>query len=788
MASELRRAAGNLVRNPRFTFAAAGSIALGIAATSAIFSFVHSILLAPLPFPDSDRLVAIQEYEKERHVGANPTRMADWLAAPSIEAVTGYYGENYTIDFGGVPERVPGLRTFGDFLKTLNVQPAIGRAFTEEERQGRGGEVAFITDSAWKRRFGGDRSAVGRRIRLNGHSCEIIGVLPPGAQLVSAEIIAPEPKNDFGRRARFMAQIGRLRPGASIERARGEVNTVAARLRQVYPATDADLAVRLESLREVIGGDARLPLLVLMGGVAFLLLMATLNVANLQLANIAGRSRELAIRQALGASRAALIRLLFVESAMIVLLGAALGLIGAVWAVAALVRFAPAGLPRLSEVKLDAPVIVFTAIVTLACALLSGLLPAWKQSAAATIGVLKDGSRGSRRNRKLQQSLVAVQIGLSLALSIGGSLLFRSLWNLEHRPLGFAPEHLLSFSLSLPWQTEPERLSSVYTRVLERIRSIPGVEAAALTDRLPFNGDTQSGDVEIAGRSTPDSGGSQIGQRAVSAGFHELMRVPLRSGRYLQRSDSNAKHAVINEAAARLYFTGESPLGHLIGLRGSKPSASHENLYEIVGVVADLPDKLRSDDPQPAFYIPFNRTFWPLASFVVKTASPAFLGASVRREVAAVDPSLAVELVQTVDAYLATHTQTPRLEAWLVGVFAAVAMLLAGVGIYGLVAGTVEDRRKEMGIRMALGAEPGTVVRETLSRLIGQAALGAVMGLALAAIIARSLAVVLYNVSAGDWPAYAGAIAVLGLVSLCAAWWPARQASRLDPSNILRRD
>jgi putative ABC transport system permease protein len=431
---------------------------------------------------------------------------------------------------------------------------------------------------------------------------------------------------------------------------------------------------------------------------------------------------------------------------------------------------------------LDAPVVLFTSLVTLACALLSGLLPAWRQSGAVHMEALKDGARGTARTSTLQEVLVAAQIALSLALTIGGGLLFRSLWNLEHRPLGFQPVRTISFRLSLPWQTDPERVASVYTGVLDRLRATPGIAGAELIDRLPFDGDTQSDDVAIGGRNAnelPD--GSKIGMRAVSVGFHALLAVPLRAGRYLEHGDDATRRALINETAARQYFNGQSPLGRQIGFRGSK------NLYEIVGVVADLPDQLRAGHPEAAMYVPFRSTFWPMAVFVVKTSGPSTaIAADLRREVAAVDPSLAVERLQTLDAFLAAHKQTPRLEAWLVGVFAMVAMLLAGIGIYGLVAGSVEDRRKEIGIRMVLGAEPLLVVRETVVRLLRQMVLGALAGLGLASLLARALQTSLYNVTAGDLGAYAGAVAILSAVALVAAWWPARQAALLDPAEALR--
>lgn len=756
-------------------------MALGIAAATAIFSFVHSILLAPLPFPDSERLALLQEYTHQQKVGGNPLRLNDWLAAPSVESVTGYYGENYTLDVGGAPERVHGLRTFGDFFGTFRLQSSQGRTFTEVERSGRGEAVAVISHSLWTSRFQRDTGIVGRTLRLNGKSCRVIGVLPASARFDDAEIIAPEPNPDFGRRARFLAEVARLRPGATLAGATAELETVAGRLAKQYPATDSNMSIRAFRLRDEMGSDARVPLLVLMGAVGFVVLMASINLANLFLSRTAGRHSELAVRVALGASRWHLIRMLLAESAMVAIAGGLLGALGSVWGVDLLRSIAPSDIPRLDEVRIDWVVAAFAAILTMGCALVTGLLPAWRNSNVNL--AVRDGSRSVTSRHYTQQFLVAGQLALSLSLLVGGGLLFRSLWNLEHRPLGFAPDRLLTFRLSMPWQSDSEQLEKFYQRVLDSLSALPGVEGAALTDRLPLGGDSQSGDVIIAGR--PEGSlepGAKIGLRAASTNFHEVMHVPLRSGRYLDRADAPHRRTVINEAAARAYFKNENPIGHSIGLNA-------KDLYEVVGVVADLPESAREKQPQPAMYVPFGRTFWPLAHFVVRTrAEPASMTDAVRRQVAAIDSSKAIELVQTAEAYLATRNQTARLEAWMVGVFAAIAMMLAAIGIFGLVAGIVTERTTEIAIRMALGAEPRRVLQETLGRLGVQFAVGLVGGLALAIAAARWIESTLYGVAAADPATYALAAVSLSLVGVLAAWAPARRAARLDPAVALRRN
>lgn len=788
MRSDFVLACRNLIRNPRFSLLAVLSIALGIAATSAIFSFVHAILLAPLPFRDSDRLVSIQETVRGREAGGSPVRVFDWLQAPSIASVTAMYGESFTLQNGDIPERVRGAFTLGEMLETLNVRPALGRAFTAQESRGHGGPVAVIGDSLWRRNFRSDPAIVGRNIRLNAESYQVIGVLPPEAALYEYEILTPVLDPKMPRAARFLGQIARLRPDATLAQAQTELELVAGRLRQQYPETDADLGVRAAPLRDVVAGSARLPLLILQGAVAFVLLMSCLNVANLTLARIAGRSQELAVRQALGAGRARLVRLLLSESMLIAAAGGLLSIVGTLWAIDLLRTFAPDSLPRLREVRLDATVVVFAGALTLIAGLIAGLLPALRFSSVDVNDTLRNGARGNTRRGGLQTILVVAQIALSLALMVGGGLLFRTLWNLDNRPLGFAAERLLTFRLSLPWQT-PQRVHALYSTVLDRMSSVPGVSAAALTDRLPFDGGTVSSEVYIPGRTAFDlMPGSQINQRMVSPNYFQVLRVPLQSGRYLDNSDRTARRAVINQSAARVYFGAANPIGQRMGLIWNSKPPGPDGLYEIIGVVSDLPFAVRDKTAPPAMYIAFTQSFWPLAHFVLRTRSdPGAMTETLRRELAAVDSTQAIELVQTMDDYLSARDQTTRLQAWLVAIFASAALLLAAVGIYGVVAASVADRRTEIGIRMALGEQPESVLYSFLGSTLRLGVIGSVVGIAIAALLTRGITKALYGVSAADPVTYLLTTAVLIAVVLLAAWWPARSAARMDRMAVLRR-
>ena len=791
MPADLRIAWRNLTRSPRFAFVAVLSMALGIAAATSIFSFVYGILLAPLPFSGSDRLISIQETDRGRNATGNPVRVFDWLQAPSIQSVTAWYGENMNLKVGPVPERVNGIRTFGDFLGTLNVQPTQGRTFTQQEYSGLGGNVCVISHSLWRNRFQSAPSTIGRGIQLNGEAWTIIGVLPASAQFEDAELIAPDINPKYSRSARFLAQFARLRPGTTLEQANTELVTVADRLRKQYPDTDASTAATVTSLRDHFVKPARTPLLVLLGAVGFVLLMACLNVASLSLSRTAGRSQELAIREALGAGRGRILRLLLCESSLIAGAGGLLSLIGTYWALDFLIARAPQDLPRLAEVRVEPAVLAFAALLTAMAAMLTGLIPAWRFSGSQLAEPLRSGGRNRvSRHHGVQKALAVTQIAVSLGLLTAGGLLFRTLWNLDSKPLGFAPERILTFRLSLPWQTEPADVARLYTRVLDRLRQVPGVSAVALTDRLPFDGTPMEADVLIAGRPQVElPPGSRLGMRVVSPNFHDTLRVPLIAGRSLSVADlaPGARRAVINQETARRYFAGRDPIGARIGLKWSRKAPRPEDFYEIVGVTGDLPTSTREKTPEPAMYVSYTQEFWPLAQFLIRTrTNPESLSGVVREEVAKVDSSQAIESMRTLEGVLQTRNQTPRLQAWMVALFGASSLLLAALGVYGVIASLVADRQFEIGVRMALGAEPGSVLRHFLLSAMKLTLAGAITGLAVAVAFTRAIQSVLYGVAPTDPGTAATALGLLIVVVAASAWWPARRAALTNPAVVLR--
>jgi putative ABC transport system permease protein len=790
MVSDLGRAFRYLWGKPRFAVAAVTSLALGIAATTAIFTFVHAVLLADLPFPNADRLIAIEETDGGRSVTGSPQRFRDWLRAPSVERMAAYYSENISVRFGETPERIPAIRTFGDPLETLNVQPVLGRGFTEQEKRGGGAQVAVITNALWRNRFGGDSSVIGRKVELNGGPCEIVGVLPAGARLEDAEIIAPEPQQNIPRDARFLEQIGRLRPGVELVSARAEIHTVAMGLRSEYPATDAKVDAVPVFLRDHLGSYVRLPLLMLLGAVGCLLAMTASNTAMLSVSQIAERTREISIRRALGASRLRIGRMVLAESAMLAGAGGIVGLVGAIWAVDLLRSVAAAAeIPRLEQVKVSMPVVGFAFLITALVTVIAGLLPALYSASGDVNPGLQSGGRSTRRSHGVQAVLTTIQVALAVTLLIGGGLLFRTLWSLEHRPMGFAARNVATFRLPLPWQMGRAEVSSRYARAMETLRSLPGVTGVALTDRLPLGGPTESAKADVEGRPDLEMPDVQLGQRTVSAGFHQLMRVPLLAGRYLEEADAPHLRTVINQAAARRLFPQNDALGKRIGLRWRANQPAAVKRFEIVGVVGDLPEYARTERVEPAMYIPFQQGFWPLASFVVESDRPlpAMFG-DIQKAMAEVDGSRAIEGLQSLDDYVESRTTNERVQAWMFAIFSGAALLLAATGVYGLAACRAAESMRAMAIRVALGATPQTVLRTSLQPAFRLAGLGAVFGLAIAAVAARQFRNVLFGVAPLDLPTYVLAALVLIGVAILAAARPATRLARMEPVQVLRMD
>lgn len=786
---DLRHGLRSLRARPVFALVAAGSLAAGIGVNSALFSFLYAIVLAPLPFPDSETVVVLQERVDGRAAGGSAQRWKDWLENDSVEAVTAWYGESMTLTGGRFPERVDALRTYGDLAATLALAPVLGRPFTPEEARG---EVAalHLSHGFWTRRFGADPGALGESLRLNGRSYEIAGVLPASFSSELSDIVVPEASHGLARSARFLFQIARISADASLEQAQQSLSAQAARLRERHPESDAGLEVQLVTLREHLAEDVRAPLLALLGAVAFVLLSACLNVAGLLLQRATRRRGELAVRRALGASAWGLSRLLLAEGLVLAAAGGAGGLALALWGVDLLRSWAPRDLPRLAEVEVSLPVVAFTAALALATALLCSLAPAWRSARVDPSDALRGaGARLAPGRKRMQGVLLVSQVAISLALLFGAALLVRSFESLRARPLGFQPESLIAFQLPRSWQTPQDELNRFHRRVMDAVLAAPGVETVAFADRLPFEGGSNSGDPRVSGREPASLPQGQLARRQVSHDYLALLHVPLRSGRHLEQRDSAVTpgRAVINETAARLYFPGSDPLGQRIGI-GFDPQ-DPAVLHPIVGVVGDLPQDEVDRQPVPAIYVPFDQGFWPIGSYVVRTSleletSRELLQGALTREL----PDQVVQGLRRVEGVVDAAVAAPRAFATLSSVFALVALLLAAVGLYGLLLNDVAERSVEIAIRLALGARSADVRRLILTSVLPLLGAGVLLGLALAAGLRGVLDSLLFGVGSGD-PVSAGvSLAALLLAALLASLVPAERAARSNASELLRSD
>lgn len=786
--NDLRHAARSLAQSPTFTLVAVASLAVGIGANTALFSFLHGMVLAPLPYPDSERVVQVQESVAGRDLAGSPQRVKDWARETEVfEAVGAWYGESLTLSGGERAERVDAWRTLGDLPRVYALRTRAGRGFTATEADGREPAV-LLTPAFWRRRFGSDPSIIGRNLVLNGRSYTMVGVLERGLIPGEPDVVIPEPNQNLPRSARFLRQVGRLRQGVTLELAGQRLDLVAADLVRRYPAEDRDLAVRLIPLRDVIGTRARGTLIALLGAVGFVLLSACLNIGSLLLQRARRRSGELAVRLALGAGRGRLARLLLTEGALLAGLGGAFGVVLAAWGIGVLKGIAPADLPRLVEVELNWPTLAFAAGATLLTALTASLAPAWRGTREAPQRILRAASpRSGGLENRAGRIFVVAQIAISLALLFGASLLLRTFTELLERPLGFVDEELMSFELPVSWEMPDVEIQRFQAAVLDTLRALPGISAAEITDRLPLEGETQSGDLVIAGRaadSLPPA--ARLGQRQVSAGLLELLAVPLVEGRFLNAADatSGGRIALLNRSAARLYFRDQSPLGARVGLSfgGHEPE-----MFEVVGVIGDLPNAVNETVTQPAMYTLIERGFWPIASFVVRTGLPlAAAQEAVRSALARTFPDRVLEDFRTLPAVVASSVAEPRLTAGLVAGFAVAALLLAAAGLYGLLSNAIAERTFEIGVRVAVGAR-----REDIERLIFSSALpllagGLAAGAAGCWVMQRLVANLLYGVTPLDPTAGAGAIGLLAVTAAFAIAVPARRAARTDPAVVLR--
>ena len=800
---DIRFAVRLLLKRPGFTLIAILTLALGIGANSAIFSVVHAVLLRPLPFKDPSRLVLVIEKSKYPTITVSYQNYLDWRdQSHAFESMEAMYNTNLTLTGKGDPERLPTRMVTAGFFPLLGVTSAIGRNFSQEEDHAGGTPVAILSYGLWQRRFGGASSVLGTAVTLDAKTYTVIGVLPPSFQFFQPVDVflpfhpwaatLPDDRNWHPG----ILPVARLKPGATMEQARVEMQTISKRLEEQYPIYNTGCSSDVILVHDQLVQNSRPALLLLLGAVGFVLLIACVNVANLLLARAASRGREVAIRTALGASRTRVVRQLLTESILLSLSGATVGLLLAWVSLGPLLNVATGTLPPIGAISLDGWVLAFTAGIAVVTGLLFGIVPALRTANLALRETLNEGSRGSTAgpgHHRLRNALLCVEISLAMLLLVGAGLLLRSFDRLQDVAPGFPTDHLLIADIPLARgaYAKPEQRYEFYDRVVESARNLPGVRAAGAATFLPVSGGGSIIHFNITGRPPRSpSDFTAAGYRAVTPGYLETLGVPLLSGRELSKSDIETAPAVvvINSSMAHIYFPNENPLGKRMQL-GATPEKDVPTM-EIVGVVGDVRPGLGLD-PQAEMYLPYRQADQLLPVFslsvVLRTATPPLpQTAALRSAVSQIDPSTPLVNVRTMETNMAASVSQPRFRAWLIGIFAALALVLAGVGVYGVMSYSVTQRTSEIGVRVTLGARPEDVFRTVVGEAVRLALLGVFIGFAAATALTRLLKSFLFGVSAYDPITLVGVALILTFVATAAAFFPARRAMKVDPMVALR--
>jgi putative ABC transport system permease protein len=805
---DLRYALRTLRRTPGFTVAAVACLALGIGANTAIFSVINGVLLRPLPFANPDALVVVWEAVprrgKDRNV-VSPANYLDWRAQSSVFTDIGAYID-WRANLTGLDEPVEVATSIAtaSFFEVLGVPAALGRVYTEAEDVPNGPAVAVLSHRLWQRQFGGRADALGKSMNLNGRPVTVVGVMPEGFGMEGskADVWTPmglDPAIDYRTRTgRYLTGVARLKTGVSPARAQTEMDAIARRLETAHPSFNAGWGVTVVPMYEQVVGGVRRSLVVLGGVVAFVLLIACANVANLLLARSTGRSREIAVRSALGAGRRRVVQQLLTESVVLALLGGAVGLFLAYWALQAVRTLAPQGVPRLASIGMDGWTLVFTAAIALATGLVFGLVPALHAGRGDLQSVLREGSRGSTSVGRARGTLVVAQVALSLVLLVGAGLMIRSFAKLQSVDPGFDPDGVLTARLQLAGQRfrASSEATAFFTQLLERVERLPGVASVGAINWLPFAGLGSGTSYWIEGRPVPPPTEEFVADvRGVDTSYFRTMRIRVARGvPFDARVNSESpKQVVVNEAFVRAHFAGSNPIGeHVLMPWGDTLRG------EIVGVVADTKHTGLDSLARPMIYWAMKQFPTNFMTLVVRSQCAAGAGAAacdpmrlvpaITREVRALDPNQPLADVKPLDAYLGQSVAQRRFSMTLLGIFSGVALLLAAVGIYGVLAYSVAQRTREIGVRMALGARDSTVAGMVVREALGVVGVGLAIGVAGALALTRVLASLLYEVSPTDPLTFVGVALVLGAVALAASYLPARRAARVDPIVALRQE
>ncbi len=799
--ADLRYGTRVLRQSPVFGIIAVLALALGIGANTAIFSTVQVLLLRALPYQDPDRLVMVWEDASFASFPKNtpaPGNYSEWKAQNNVftdMAATRGAVANLTAD--GPPEQIMGRRVTANFFDVLGARPALGRAFTVEEDR-TNPNLVVISYGLWQRRFSGDPNVVNRTIPMNGTPSTILGVMPRGFVFRNREVdfwapISFTPADLANHGSHFLNVVARLKPGITVERAREEMNAIAKRLQIQFPRQNDKVGAVVVPLREELLGRTRLAVLVLMAAAGCVLLIACANLASLLLARAVARRRELAVRSALGAGRARLVRQMMTEGVLLSTIGGVIGLAVARAGMIVLAKLIPVGFESKGGAHLDLTVLGFTLALSLLTGVLFSILPAIQASRIFLNDALRQGSRGDvgGRNATTRDALVVMEVAAALVLLVGAGLMLKTLASLRSIDIGFRSDHLLTMRTILPRNKyqDPVRRLAFYDRVLQGVRGLPGVENAAYNSTVPFVeiGNTQGYTVE--GRALPPGEAGDALLRVGDQQYLKTLGVHVIEGRLPDARDAaNAPPVlVINETLAKRYWKSETPLGHRIALNSRTPV-----WRTIVGVVKDIRERGYELEMKPGVYIPFPQITdtWALPeNLLVRTkGDPAALATPVRRIIAEADPEQPVSAVSTMDEILDLNVEDRIQQMTLLGAFAALALLLASIGLYGVLSYAVTQRSREIGVRMALGATAGSVLRMVVGRGLFLTGIGLLIGFAIAVTATRFMKTLLFGVSAFDPATFAGVAVLLCIIAALACWIPARRASRLDPILVLREE
>jgi predicted permease len=796
---ETRYAVRSLVRVPSLTAISILTVALGVGAGTALFSVVKAVLLNPLPYADPGRiawLAEINDAGKPMQVGFQ--NFLDWRGANHTFSLLGAYEEGPAIVSGSdVPQSTFGAAVTEDFFRVMGTGAIVGRTFSHDEQVSGGPLAVVLGYGLWQRAFGGSREVLGRSIHLLGMAPVVVGIMPPGFSYPEkAELWMPE--TAFGdpgvgvRTGHNWRVVGRVKPRVSMEQAQADIGAIERRIKQQYPSPFQGKDAAVVSLASHVTGNVRGPLLMLFGAVGFLLLIVCVNVANLLLVRVAARAREMAVRTALGADRRHLIRQMLTESLLLAVAGGICGLLLGVWSMELLRVLLPADLPRAAEISIDAGVIAFALAVSAAAGLAFGVLPAWRASAQNVNDALKAGSRSAtagKRSQRTQAALAISEACLSLVLVAGAGLLLHSFWNLRAIHPGFQTDRVLAADIDFERHGN-ESLIPKYQDLLTRLKGVPGIQAAAITRSLPVESGAPDGHFFIADRRA-ETRNADANYSVITPGYLQAFRIPLLRGRdFTDRDTANSEPvAVISAGMARVYFAGRDPLGQRLWFDSFSPK---QHWLTIVGVAGDIHEDGLTSPMFPQVYTCYTQQAFEGmlegGTLVVRTSlEPALLAGAVRRVIRAVNPD-AVPRTRTMDSVLAGSLAKQRFQMEILGGFAALALLLAAVGLYGVLSHMVTVNRVQIGIRLALGAPRSRVFRMIAGRALTLAGIGVAAGALGCVALRHVLAALVFGIGPNDPVTLAGAIAVLLAVALAAAWIPARRAARVDPTVALRED